>query len=291
MLDLSIYGMIADKMEEFVSGMEKTTVISSDLTKLSDIIPSLSENLSIISNWINGTDVSEKSVILETKSEPVEEKKIEIVNVPATTNSAPKATESRKHYQISKEKALEIAQFIADKCDGRKVEKAIITVSNKFKKIPPKSIQRLIKKETFDRYTDAYFIIENDVIMAFKQKIQDKFDASDVSRDAIKKLLRDNSYDVIKTIMPDMSANDILMIATVRWHLFRRGEVNDLGGGVKEIFIMDAITRNRRANSEEIIKAINNDYHIDVDTPLISAVRTGRAYKEISSKFGVCAKI
>lgn len=285
MLDLTKYTDVANKMTSFVEGIKQTNLTIMDLNKLGEIIPSLSDNLTIISNWINN-DAAPVEAIPDT---PVEDSKDFNINEPVET-AEPKKRHP-KNYQITKDMSIKISEYIAEKCNGKKTEKAINIVSKKFKDIPLKSIQRLVKKETFDRYTDTYFMIENDTIVSFEQKIPNKFDASDESRDAIKKLLRDNSYDVIKTITADMSANDILMIATVRWHLFRRGEVNDLGGGVKEIFIMAAITRNRRANSEEIIKAINNDYHIDVDIPLISAVRTGRAYKEISSKFGVCAKV
>jgi hypothetical protein len=284
MLDLTKYTDVANKMTSFVEGIKDTNLTIMDLNKLGEIIPSLSDNLTIISNWINDCPVPVEAI----PDQSVEVSADSNVDKPPVETEEPKR--HLKTYQITKDMSIKISEYIAEKCNGKKTEKAIIIVSKKFKDIPFRSIQRLVKKETFDRYTDAYFMIENDIIVSFEQKIPNKFDASDESRDAIKKLLRNNNYEVIKAITPDMSANDILMIATVRWHLFRRGEVADLGGGVKEIFIMAAITRNRRANSEEIIKSINNDYHIDVDIPLISAVRTGRAYKEISSKFGVCAK-
>ena len=284
MLDLTKYTDVANKMTSFVEGIKDTNLTIMDLNKLGEIIPSLSDNLTIISNWINDCPVPVEAI----PDQSVEVSTDSNVDKPPVETVEPKR--HLKNYQITKDMSIKISEYIAEKCNGKKTEKAINIVSKKFKDIPLRSIQRLVTKKTFDRYTDTYFMIENDIIVSFEQKIPNKFDASDESRDAIKKLLRNNNYEVIKAITPDMSANDILMIATVRWHLFRRGEVADLGGGVKEIFIMAAISRNRRANSEEIIKAINNDYHIDVDIPLISAVRTGRAYKEISSKFGVCAK-
>lgn len=284
MLDLTKYTDVANKMTSFVEGIKDTNLTIMDLNKLGEIIPSLSDNLTIISNWINDCPVPVEAI----PDQSVEVSADSNVDKPPVETEEPKR--HLKNYQITKDMSIKISEYIAEKCNGKKTEKAINIVSKKFKDIPLRSIQRLVTKKTFDRYTDTYFMIENDIIVSFEQKIPNKFDASDESRDAIKKLLRNNNYEVIKAITPDMSANDILMIATVRWHLFRRGEVADLGGGVKEIFIMAAISRNRRANSEEIIKSINNDYHIDVDIPLISAVRTGRAYKEISSKFGVCAK-
>lgn len=275
----------------FNSEMERLGITYDSLKKISSELVDISEYLNSIQDWRAGmslsddiketvTPIYEPEIILE----PLDDNDIEEIKVETKHR---KGSRPRVNKQIQKAESIKIAEFIGDKCDGKALTTTIDAVMKKWKDVPERAIQRLVRKETFARYTDDYFIISNNHIKSLTKNVPDKFDASAASAKEIMALLNKNSYDVIKTITPDMSANDILEVAIMRWTLFNTGKIPALGGGVKEIFIMEAISANRRANSNAIIKAINTKYNVDVDAALVSAVRTGRAYKEIAAKFGV----
>ena len=276
----------------FNSEMERLGITYDSLKKISTELVDLSEYLNSIQNWRTGISLSSDDI--EETVTPIEVYEPEITLEPLEDNDVKETkartgegSKPRVNKQIQKAEALEIAEFISKKCDGKTLTKTIDAVMKKWKDMPERAIQRLVKKGTFERYTDDYFLISNDRIQSLRKNLPDKFGASPESAKEIMALLNKNAYDVIKTITPDMSANDILEVAIIRWNLFNTGKVSTLGGGVKEIFIMEAISANRGANSNAIIKAINAKYNVEVDVALVSAVRTGRAYKEISAKFGV----
>lgn len=278
----------------FNSEMERLGITYDSLKKISTELVDLSEYLNSIQNWRTGISLSSDDI--EETVTPIEVYEPEITLEPLDDNDVEEikvktkrgeGSKPRVNKQIQKKQAIEIAEFISKKCDGKTLTKTIDAVMKKWKDMPERAIQRLVKKGTFERYTDDYFLISNDRIQSLRKNLPDKFDASATSAKEIMALLNKNSYDVIKTITPDMSANDILEVAIIRWNLFNTGKVSTLGGGVKEIFIMEAISANRGANSNAIIKAINAKYNVEVDVALVSAVRTGRAYKEIAAKFGV----
>ena len=276
----------------FNSEMERLGITYDSLKKISTELVDISEYLNSIQNWRTGISLSSDDI--EETVTPIEVYEPEITLEPLEDNDVKETkartgegSKPRVNKQIQKAEALEIAEFISKKCDGKTLTKTIDAVMKKWKDMPERAIQRLVKKGTFERYTDDYFLISNDRIQSLRKNLPDKFGASPESAKEIMALLNKNAYDVIKTITPDMSANDILEVAIIRWNLFNTGKVSTLGGGVKEIFIMEAISANRGANSNAIIKAINAKYNVEVDVALVSAVRTGRAYKEISAKFGV----
>jgi len=276
----------------FNSEMERLGITYDSLKKISTELVDISEYLNSIQNWRTGISLSSDDI--EETVTPIEVYEPEITLEPLEDNDVKETkvrtgegSKPRVNKQIQKAEALEIAEFISKKCDGKTLTKTIDAVMKKWKDMPERAIQRLVKKGTFERYTDDYFLISNDHIQSLRKNLPDKFGASPESAKEIMALLNKNAYDVIKTITPDMSANDILEVAIIRWNLFNTGKVSTLGGGVKEIFIMEAISANRGANSNAIIKAINAKYNVEVDVALVSTVRTGRAYKEISAKFGV----
>lgn len=276
----------------FNSEMERLGITYDSLKKISTELVDLSEYLNSIQNWRTGISLSSDDI--EETVTPIEVYEPEITLEPLEDNDVKETkvrtgegSKPRVNKQIQKAEALEIAEFISKKCDGKTLTKTIDAVMKKWKDMHERAIQRLVKKGTFKRYTDDYFLISNDRIQSLTKNLPDKFGASPESAKEIMALLNKNAYDVIKTITPDMSANDILEVAIIRWNLFNTGKVSTLGGGVKEIFIMEAISANRSANSNAIIKAINAKYNVEVDVALVSAVRTGRAYKEIGAKFGV----
>lgn len=276
----------------FNSEMERLGITYDSLKKISAELVDISEYLNYIQDWrgdmsLSSDDIEETVTPIyepEITLEPLDDNDVEEIKVKTKRGEGSKP---RVNKQIQKKQAIEIAEFISEKCDGKTFTQTIDAVMKKWKDIPERAIQRLVKKGTFERYTDDYFLISNDHIQSLRKNLPDKFGASAASAKEIMDLLNKNAYDVIKTITPDMSANDILQIAIIRWNLFNTGKISTLGGGVKEIFIMEAISANRRANSNAVIKAINMKYNVDVDVALVSAVRTGRAYKEIAAKFGV----
>lgn len=278
----------------FNSEMERLGITYDSLKKISSELVDISEYLNGIQDWRGGISLSSDDI--EETLTPIEVYEPEITIEPLDDNDGVETkaqtkrgegSKPRVNKQIQKAEAIKIAEFIVEKCDGKTLTKTIDAVMKKWKDMPERAIQRLVKKETFERYTDDYFLISNNHIQSLRKNLPDKFGASLASAKEITTLLNKNAYDVIKTITPDMSANDILQVAIIRWNLFNTGKVSTLGGGVKEIFIMEAISANRRANSNAVIEAINMKYNVDVDVALVSAVRTGRAYKEIAAKFGV----
>lgn len=279
----------------FNSEMERLGITYDSLKKISTELVDISEYLNHIQDWRAGVSLSSDDI--EETVTPIEAYEPDITIEPLDDNVVVEETKvktkhgegskPRVNKQIQKAEAIKIAEFISEKCDGKTLTKTIDAVMKKWKNMPERAVQRLVKKETFERYTDDYFLISNDRIQSLTKNLPDKFGTSLASAKEIMALLNKNAYDVIKTITPDMSANDILQVAIIRWNLFNTGKVSTLGGGVKEIFIMEAISANRGANSNAIIKAINAKYNVEVDVALVSAVRTGRAYKEISAKFGV----
>lgn len=276
----------------FNSEMERLGITYDSLKKISAELVDISEYLNYIQDWrgnmsLSSDDIEETVTPIyepEITLEPLDDNDVEEIKVKTKRGEGSKP---RVNKQIQKKQAIEIAEFISEKCDGKTFTQTIDAVMKKWKDIPERAIQRLVKKGTFERYTDDYFLISNDHIQSLRKNLPDKFGASAASAKEIMDLLNKNAYDVIKTITPDMSANDILQVAIIRWNLFNTGKISTLGGGVKEIFIMEAISANRRANSNAVIKAINMKYNVDVDVALVSAVRTGRTYKEIAAKFGV----
>ena len=277
----------------FNSEMERLGITYDSLKKISTELVDISEYLNSIQNWRTGISLSSDDI--EETVTPIEVYEPDITIEPLDDNveetgaktKRGEGSKPRVNKQIQKAEAIKIAEFISEKCDGKTLTKTIDAVMKKWKDMPERAVQRLVKKGTFERYTDDYFLISNDRIQSLTKNLPDKFGTSLASAKEIMGLLNKNAYDVIKTITPDMSANDILQVAIIRWNLFNTGKVSTLGGGVKEIFIMEAISANRGANSNAIIKAINAKYNVEVDIALVSAVRTGRAYKEIAAKFGV----
>lgn len=149
-----------------------------------------------------------------------------------------------------------------------------------------KKIQRMLNKITFAPITDKFFVVKSGHIVAVNNRTnKDIFNSTESDIQLIKDMLKDNQYNVISCITDDMTAKDITKLAQVRLAMYTYGEVDSVGGGVKEILIMSAIAGNRSTNNEQIVKAVNKKYGITCSPELVSAVRTGRSHKEIFSRF------
>lgn len=280
----------------FISKMEKYGMTKDILKKISTELVDLSEDLNDIDHWRMGYAMINLTEPIITGIDPVVEDEPEVILEPFDDSpieeeepvSEPVVEKPRKHAPhqvITYDTARSIAQYVADKYDGKFPLAVVTPVAKKFKE-NEKGVKRLLTKETFADKTDPYFTLIDGKIRKVVKTMPSIFTGAGAEK-KINDLLRKNKYDVIKCISDEMSPNDIIKLAMCRYIMFTSNEIGDLGGGVKEIFIMEAISKNRSANSSAIIKCIKQTYNVDVDVQLISAIKTGRAYKEISSRFGV----
>jgi hypothetical protein len=290
---------VVESLGKFNSKMKELGVTYENLKQISEELIDISHHLEVIQNWRMGNDMinltepiisidpvvedkpdHEPEIILEPLDDlPIEEEE------PVPEPVVEKPRKHAPHQVITHDAARSIAQYVADKYDGKFPLAVVTPVAKKFKE-NEKGVKRLLTKETFADKTDPYFTLVDGKIRKVVKTMPSIFTGVGAEK-KITDLLRKNKYDVIKCISDDMSPNDIIKLAMCRYIMYTSNEVGELGGGVKEIFIMEAISNNRSANSSAIIKRIKQTYNVDVDVQLISAVRTGRAYKEISSRFGV----
>lgn len=287
---------VVSELGKFNAKMKELGVTYENLKQISEELIDISHHLEVIQNWRMGNDMINLTEPIITSIDPVVEDEPEIIleplddseieeEEPAPESVVEKPRKHAPHQVITHDAARSIAQYVADKYDGKFPLAVVTPVAKKFKE-NEKGVKRLLTKETFADKTDPYFTIIDGKIRKVVKTTPSIFTGAGAEK-KINDLLRKNKYDVIKCISNDMSPNDIIKLAMCRYIMFTSNEVGELGGGVKEIFIMEAISNNRSANSSAIIKRIKQTYNVDVDVQLISAVRTGRAYKEISSRFGV----
>lgn len=274
MLDLKIYTEFAQKMNEFSAIMTITGISFDDLAKLDEICP-VSNDLLVIKNWWTGK--STKTTKTEVKAEP----KVE----PPKQDKKKEVRSKRGPYnKLTNDRAAIISEYIATRHNDDTFEVTINDCATEFKE-SPKTIQRLLEKTTFVPITDRYFKVRSGRIVAVLTEKKNIFGSNQSDIQLIKDLLKDCNYNVVSAITADMSANDVVKLAMVRLAMFKHGEIDNIGGGVKEIFIMEAIASNRSGNNDAIIKAVNKKYGVTCTPELVSAVRTGRSHKEIFARF------
>jgi hypothetical protein len=277
------------QMQAFLSEMKELGLKYSDLEQIDGLIPIRSKLDSIIA-WKNGYS-------FEPRIEPTE-KPIEVpMSVSLTPEeetadcgSAEEGEDAKKHRKkpqfLLKKTVAQMLEIIKDKGDGKRIDTVHNMLCKKFPDDKPAAIRRMLDKISFADMTDPVFSIDNDKIRLVKATPCDQFNTFEPGiLDKIKGLLKKNDYDVVKTITPQMSANDVVKIALARLALFNDGVCSDLGGGVKEILIMETVAYNKGRNTSTIQKIIKDNYGLDVDVPMISAIKTKRSYKEICDKF------
>lgn len=287
----------------FNSEMERLGITYDSLKKISTELVDLSEYLNDIQNWRAGVSISSDDI--EETVTPIEEHEPVVVEKPLdpifrvddlepALPKAPKSSPTPKKEKQSRPRLTdarieEVAEYLRDKYDNKKLAQISGSFLNikKYNDVSADTLKRLVTKKSYVSISNKYFTFGDDErIHAVKPIIKNKFNKTEDSLNEIAHLLKSHDYDPIRTITNDMSSDDVVKVAVVRWSLFKTGECEELGGGVKEIFIMEAITKNKRANNQQIQQIIENKYHLSVDGQLISAVRTGRAYKDIYAKFG-----
>jgi hypothetical protein len=279
MLDLKIYTEFAQKMSEFSESMKQNGITFDELLKLDEICP-ISDDLLVIKNWWTGKSTK----VVKTEAKPVNNPpKQETPKAEAPKQETVKKKFRTKRSKLTNDRATIISEYIATRHNDDNIEVTINDCSKEFHE-DPKTIQRLLEKTTFVSITDQYFKVDSGKIVAIV-KSKNIFGSNKSDIQLIKDLLKDSNYNVITAITNDMTANDIVKLAMVRLYMFKHGEIDSIGGGVKEILIMEAIASNRSANNDAIIKAVNKKYGVTCSPELVSAVRTGRSHKEIFARF------
>lgn len=284
MLNLKSYTDFAGELIKFVDRIKTYDISFEDLLKLDEITP-IKEDLDIISSWWNGS-IQKSEPTTELKPETIETTSVEpqkVENPVEKKEKRPNRTGIKMH-RITKDRAKAISEYIALKHNGDTVHDAVQDSTKEFKE-NIKTMQRLVDKTSFSEISDEYFSIKDNVIVSKIETMKNIFGSTKSDIELIKELIKDAKYNVISAITDDMTASDITKLAMVRLKMYQTGETDSIGGGVKEILLMNEITNNKKANINTIMNIMKTKYNVDVDPELVSAVKTGRSHKEIFARF------
>lgn len=279
MLNLKSYTDFAGELIKFVDRIKTYDISFEDMLKLDEITP-IKEDLDIISSWWNGSIQKSEPTIETTPVEPPkDETPVEKKEVTKRPNR-----KGIKMHRITKDRAKAISEYIALKHNGNTVHDAVQDSTKEFKE-NIKTMQRLVDKTSFSEISDEYFSIKDNVIVSKIETTKNIFGSTKSDIELIKELIKDAKYNVISAITDDMTASDVTKLAMVRLKMYQTGETDSIGGGVKEILLMNEITNNKKANINTIMNIMKTKYNVDVDPELVSAVKTGRSHKEIFARF------
>jgi uncharacterized protein YjaG (DUF416 family) len=284
MLNLKSYTDFAGELIKFVDRIKTYDISFEDMLKLDEITP-IKEDLDIISSWWNGS-IQKSEPATELKPETIETTSVEpqkVENPVEKKEKRPNRTGIKMH-RITKDRAKAISEYIALKHNGDTVHDAVQDSTKEFKE-NIKTMQRLVDKTSFSEISDEYFSIKDNVIVSKIETMKNIFGSTKSDIELIKELIKDAKYNVISAITDDMTASDITKLAMVRLKMYQTGETDSIGGGVKEILLMNEITNNKKANINTIMNIMKTKYNVDVDPELVSAVKTGRSHKEIFARF------
>jgi hypothetical protein len=286
MLNLKSYTDFAGELIKFVDRIKTYDISFEDLLKLDEITP-IKEDLDIISSWWNGS-IQKSEPTTELKPETIETTSVEPPKVETSVEKKevtkrPNRAGAKMH-RITKDRAKAISEYIALKHNGDTIHDAVQDATKEFKE-NIKTIQRLVDKTSFSEISDEYFSIKDNVIVSKIETTKNIFGSTKSDIELIKELIKDAKYNVISAITDDMTASDITKLAMVRLKMYQTGETDSIGGGVKEILLMNEITNNKKANINTIMNIMKTKYNVDVDPELVSAVKTGRSHKEIFARF------
>lgn len=286
MLNLKSYTDFAGELIKFVDRIKTYDISFEDMLKLDEITP-IKEDLDIISSWWNGS-IQKSEPATELKPETIETTSVEPQKVEnpvekKEVTKRPNRTGIKMH-RITKDRAKAISEYIALKHNGDTVHDTVQDSTKEFKE-NIKTMQRLVDKTSFSEISDEYFSIKNNIIVSKIETTKNIFGSTKSDIELIKELIKDAKYNVIAAITDDMTASDITKLAMVRLKMHQTGETDSIGGGVKEILIMNEITNNKKANINTIMNIMKTKYNVDVDPELVSAVKTGRSHKEIFARF------
>lgn len=286
MLNLKAYTDFANELIKFVDRIKTYDISFEDMLKLDEITP-IKEDLDIISSWCKGS-IQKSEPTTELKPVTIEATNVESpkVETPVEKKEATKRPNRKgiKMHRITKDRAKAISEYIALKHNGDTIHDTVQDSIKEFKE-NIKTMQRLVDKTSFTEISDEYFSIKNNTIVSKIETTKNIFGSTKSDIELIKDLIKDAKYNVISAITDDMTASDITKLAMVRLKMHQTGETDSIGGGVKEILIMNEITNNKKANINTIMNIMKTKYNVDVDPELVSAVKTGRSHKEIFARF------
>lgn len=297
MADMRKIGVVAKALMKFVDAMNTYGLCYNNLEQISDIRPDIKEDIEVINSW------RKNEIMIRTIPHVVMEPEVEIKPTTTTTTTSATSTTSttdtsttnttKPTQKITRNRmgyatVVEIAQLIADKYDGKKIDTVVTALAkNKRYKYNEHTFRNLVEKVTYVDLTDPYFTIVDSKI--HKTIIQNKsmFGNDADSARTIAELLDKNNGDIMETITENMSADDIIRIALVRWMGFRKGKYTNIGSPTKEILMMSIIRENKSINAIGVVEIMNTKYNIQCDVSEVSAIKNGRSYKGLAKILGV----
>ena len=288
MADMNNISAVAKALMKFVDAMNNYGLCYNNLEQISDICPDIKEHVEVINSW-RKNEVSLQPtlpfvVIPEVEVKPPTPTETSTTSTTDVTKPPHKVTRNR----LGGAKVVEIAQLIANKYDGKKVDTTVAAlVKNKKYKYDERTLRNLVEKVTYVDLTNPYFTIVDGKIHKTIQHNESVFGNDADSAKRISELLDKNNGDIMETITEDMSADDIIRIALVRWTGFRKGRYTNIGSPTKEILMMSIIRENKSINATGVVEIMNTKYNIQCDVSEVSVIKNGRSYKGLAKILGV----
>lgn len=295
MADMRKISVVAKALMKFVDAMNNYGLCYNNLEQISDICPDIKEHVEVINSWRKNEVVIQPTlpyvVMPEVEVKPptptptsAETQTHTNTSTTDVTKPPQKATRNR----LGGAKVVEIAQLISDKYDGKKVDTVVSAlVKNKKYKYDERTLRNLVEKVTYVDLTNPYFTIVDGKIHKTIQHNESVFGNDADSARTIAELLDKNNGDIMETITEDMSADDIIRIALVRWTGFRKGIYTNIGSPTKEILMMSIIRENKSINATGVVEIMNTKYNIQCDVSEVSVIKNGRSYKGLAKILGV----
>ena len=288
MADMNNISAVAKALMKFVDAMNNYGLCYNNLEQISDICPDIKEHVEVINSW-RKNEVTLKPtlpyvVMPEVEVKPPTPTETSTTSTTDVTKPPHKVTRNR----LGGAKVVEIAQLIADKYDGKKVDTVVGALAkNKKYKYDERTLRNLVEKVTYVDLTNPYFTIVDGKIHKTIQHNDDVFGNDADSAKRISELLDKNNGDIMSTITDEMSADDIIRIALVRWKGFRTGKYDDIGSPTKEILMMGVIREDKSLNANKIVEIMHVKYDIPCDVAEASVIKNGRSYKGLAKILGV----
>lgn len=274
MTDINMTVKVAEELISFMDTIREIGITVDDVQEIGRMFPGIINDLKIIDNWRQGISMSDTIVVKE------ETGKVAVIETSAEKKKTETDTTSKrgKYKRLTHDVVESICKLIEDKYTGRKVKRVAEELAKKFP-YAKRTIESFLMKKTYKEISDKYFLCVDGIIKGLEPTDIFTDKPSDINR--ITNMLNQNNNDVMSTITDKMSRNDIIKVAVVRWSMFVNGTCKDLGSGVKEIFCMEALHNNSKANNKQIAEAIKKKYNIEVSESIITSVRNGKSYKNL----------
>ena len=291
MADMGKISVVAKALMKFMDAMNDHGLCYNNLEQISDICPDIKEHVEVINSW-RKNEVTLKPTLPYVVMPEVEVKPPTPTNTETHTNTSTtdvtKPPQKATRNRLGGAKVVEIAQLISDKYDGKKVDTVVSAlVRNKKYKYDERTLRNLVEKVTYVDLTNPYFTIVDGKIHKTIQHNESVFGNDADSAHAIAELLDKNNGDIMSTITDEMSADDIIRIALVRWKGFRTGKYDDIGSPTKEILMMGVIREDKSLNANKIVEIMHVKYDIPCDVAEASVIKNGRSYKGLAKILGV----